>query len=242
MDQEHIDSLLERYLALLDEYTQLRDRLSRLQSGVYQGIARANFSAERGLRYGQDQYDDRMQASRRLDIGGEREDGTTAAAYAFSVLDLNKEPTDSGEEEEEEESEEADSEEESENSTAAKDGGQATGDGEKEQEDHPGQAGEKEEEAEKNQQRKATPLYPNPLRWFGILAPMPLRNAQTLSVEVVEEVIPRLVSVNAAMADLEIEVRRARKKRAKAAEKTKESGKSPEDTTKGSKVAKPVSV
>ena len=68
MDQQHIDQLLERYLGLLDEYTQLRESLSQTQSGVYQNIARANFSGERGMRYGQDHYDERMQASRLLTI------------------------------------------------------------------------------------------------------------------------------------------------------------------------------
>ena len=68
MDQQHIDQLLERYLTLLDEYTRLRESLSQLQSGVYQNIARANFSGERGMRYGQDHYDERMQALRLLDI------------------------------------------------------------------------------------------------------------------------------------------------------------------------------
>lgn len=69
MEQQHIDELLERYLGLLNEYTVLRQSLSQLQSGVYQNIARANFSGERGMRYGQDHYDERMQAARRLAIG-----------------------------------------------------------------------------------------------------------------------------------------------------------------------------
>ena len=50
--QSHIDTLLERYLGLIDEYSQLREDLSRLQRGMFQDIARANFSAERGVRYG----------------------------------------------------------------------------------------------------------------------------------------------------------------------------------------------
>ncbi|KAL2202124.1 hypothetical protein CC79DRAFT_170411 [Sarocladium strictum] len=71
--QEQIDSLLQRYLLLLDEYTRLRTQLSTLQASVFRDIARANFSAERGLRYGQDQYDERMQAFRKVkaDLNGE---------------------------------------------------------------------------------------------------------------------------------------------------------------------------
>ena len=51
-----IDALLERYLSLLDEYTTLRAQLARLQTSMFQHLARANFSAERGLRYGPDFY------------------------------------------------------------------------------------------------------------------------------------------------------------------------------------------
>jgi hypothetical protein len=58
----------------------------------------------------------------------------------------------------------------------------------------------------------------DPLRWFGLLTPMPLRKAQTQSIRAVEHVIPRLASVSAEMAEVEIEVRRARKRRAKKAE------------------------
>jgi hypothetical protein len=183
MDQDHIDSLLERYLALLDEYTRLRDRLTRLQSGVYQGIARANFSAERGLRYGQDQYDGRMRALRVLDIRVDQGGSVPSfvvvdAATTAQIVDDGD--VDSGSEEEV---------------------GRKDGNGEQEK--------EKDEVATK-------PV--DPLRWFGLLAPMSLRNAQGLSVEAVEQVIPRLVTVNAEMLNLEIEVRRARKKRSKAAQ------------------------
>ena len=66
--QQQIDELLERYLGILDEYSKLREELSRLQSGVYQNIARANFAGERGMRYGQDHYDERMRALRVLNI------------------------------------------------------------------------------------------------------------------------------------------------------------------------------
>ncbi|KAH6627755.1 hypothetical protein F5144DRAFT_549166 [Chaetomium tenue] len=56
----------------------------------------------------------------------------------------------------------------------------------------------------------------DPLRWFGILTPLPLRQAQGHAIKAVEEIIPRLATLNTAMAAVELEVRRARKKRAKA--------------------------
>ena len=63
-----IDTLLERYLTLLDEYMALRAELSRLQTACFQHLARANFAAERGVRYGADFYDQRMRAVRTVAI------------------------------------------------------------------------------------------------------------------------------------------------------------------------------
>lgn len=226
--QQHIDSLLHRYLLLLDEYTTLRSRLSDLQTGVYQGIARANFSAERGLRYGRDQYDDRMQASRRVAIKDEKkEDGVTTPI--FSVVDgsAEKATAAAGHKEGEDTGESAKEDESDDNNKEAS----ATGEGEE----------EKKQAEEPPAAASATKQHVNnPLRWFGILAPMPLRNAQSLSVEAVEQVIPRLVTVNAEMLDLEIEVRRARKKRAKAGEQGKGKGTSAEDTTSTPGLSQPV--
>ncbi|KAF5661582.1 vacuolar ATPase assembly VMA22 [Fusarium heterosporum] len=179
MEQQHIDELLQRYLGLLDEYTQLRQSLSQLQSGVYQNIARANFSGERGMRYGPDHYDERMQATRILSIeqGEDKEP-------VISVIDASD-----GEQEEVKEA----------NSSA------------EESHDTSKISTEEVKPAEKKRKKNK-----NPLHWFGLFAPMPLRTAQTQSVQAVEDIIPRLVSVNAEMLNVEIEVRRARKRRAKA--------------------------
>lgn len=157
---DDIDSLLERYLGLLDEYTKLRSSLTDLQSRIYQNIARANFSAERGVRYGQDLYDQRMQSSRALVISNGDNNTPNFKIVPRTGVD---------------------------------------------------QDGEGDEEKERSAEKPR-----DPLRWFGILTPMPLRQAQSQAVEAVGEIIPKLVSVNAEMADVEIRVRRARKKRAKA--------------------------
>ncbi|RSM12682.1 hypothetical protein CDV31_006258 [Fusarium ambrosium] len=195
MDQQpHIDALLERYLGLLDEYTQLRKSLSQVQSTVYQNIARANFAGERGMRYGQDHYDERMQAIRLLDI--EVDD---KGIPAFSMIDA---PTEGPEKEEDAATEEND--------------------------------GESEDKTEKDSTKESTQKKPkknrNPLHWYGIFTPLPLRTAQTQSVQAVEMIIPRLVSVNAEMLNVEIEVRRARKRRAKAEAAAKNEGETTANT------------
>lgn len=187
--QEHIDSLLHRYLLLLDQYTTLRARLSALQSSLFRDIARANFSAERGLRYGQDQYDDRMQALRVLSV----EDGEREEVPVFEVQRRD------GEKEEEEQEAET---EETEDATKKTDDGDA--------------ANEQENQDEKPEKKPPSTQRKDPLRWFGLLTPQSLRSAQTSSIEAVEHVIPKIASINKEMEHIEIEVRRARKKRAKA--------------------------
>ncbi|KAF4983874.1 hypothetical protein FZEAL_815 [Fusarium zealandicum] len=191
MEQPHIDGLLERYLGLLDEYTQLRKSLSQLQSGVYQNIARANFSGERGMRYGQDQYDQRMQATRLITIGVDEEELPGFAVVDALVEESVKEEPDTA---------------------------KGSTEGPEQQDDN-------------DSSEKATLKKPkNPLHWFGLFAPMPLRAAQTQSVQAVEEIIPRLASVNAEMVSVEIEVRRARKRRAKAEAAAKKESESIIDT------------
>lgn len=159
---------------------------------MYQNIARANFSAERGMRYGQDYYDDRMQASRRLSIAS-----TDQGLHRFHVSTAGQ-VSEKGDK-----SSDADIRASETDKAVTGDDGTAPTDEGKQEEDVPKPATVK---ADKQ----------NPLRWFGLLAPMPLRQAQALSVQAVDEVIPKLVTISTEMAHIEIEVRRARKKRAKA--------------------------
>ncbi|KAI0456137.1 hypothetical protein F5B21DRAFT_468848 [Xylaria acuta] len=253
MDQDYIDSLLERYLHLLHEYISLREELTTLQTGMYQNIARANFAAERGLRFGRDFYDDRMQASRRLDISCENQDqqsesrdrrGPTvpggASILSFTVINpaaarvssliaedskASVEAPDPRPHPEAEVEAEAESVEQSATQTTnTEDGGASTPSSQASIEPQPGEdagtaaSGSPSDSPPTAKKGRTTPQQKSndPLRWFGLLTPVPLRQAQAQSIRVVEHVIPRLASVNAEMAEVEIEVRRARKRRAKA--------------------------
>ncbi|KAK2070687.1 hypothetical protein P8C59_005164 [Phyllachora maydis] len=207
-----IDALLERYLHLLDEYNRLREDLNVAQICMYQHLARANYSAERGVRFGQNFYDDRMQATRRLVLRAHVSavgSGDAAVRYALrrphhghhatqpeprpvvTTPSEGDEPLPKG--------------------AAEMKGLVITkSDDEKQVQDA----------AEVGEDRAARVLRKDPLAWFGLLAPMPLRLAQGQAVAAVEQIIPRLVSVNAEMLEVEIEVRRARKRRAKAETET----------------------
>lgn len=205
-----IDALLQHYLSLLDEYTRLRSDLGALQADVFQSLARANFSAERGVRYyGRDYYDERMQAARRLQISSRDPSSTAEKAVTVSapVFGLRAYPAP------------VDSQTRSTNVEGDRGGGDGEnregegavpGDGEKRQEKQSAD-GDRAERGKKTDKRPT-----DPLRWFGILTPLALRQAQGQAVKAVEEIIPRLATVSAEMAAVELEVRRARKRRAKA--------------------------
>jgi hypothetical protein len=171
---DEIDILLEHYLHLLDQYTTLRNELNTIQSSIHQHMARANFSADRGIRYGQDFYDERMQASRRCTITPSND------IPSFAISTQTQNPLYKVEEKE----------------------------GNVEEED------------------KSAKLK-DPIRMFGILTPQHLRIAQSESIKTVETIIPRLVSTDADMRGVEIQIRRARKRKAKtevAEKKVKEEG------------------
>lgn len=224
MEERTIDHLLEQYLHLLHEYTSLRAELNKLQAGLYQNLARANFTAERGMRYGQDQYDDRMQASRRVvvlpssvcptfEVIKVEEDDAETTTEKTAQASVSKSEAVAGEEEK-----------------VAQGGPNSR----EEAEGPEGEEGMKEaaepiassanEMTPKTSEPKAKKKKSkDPLRWFGLITPMPLRQAQAQSVQAVEDIVPRLASINAEMAQVEIEVRRARKKRAKAEAAAKKS-------------------
>jgi len=168
---EEIDRLLEHYLTLLHQYDALRSDLSTLQSSIQQDIARANFDAQRGVRYGRDLYDQRVQAARLCRVTARPETG--AALFEIAAV-----------------------------------GGVL--DGEEKRTDAPKEEGEADEQAARTSRSR------DPIRMFGILAPRALRRAQGGAVKMVEDVVPRLVSLDAEMKEVEIGIRRARKRRAKA--------------------------
>ncbi|KAL1843782.1 hypothetical protein VTJ49DRAFT_7492 [Mycothermus thermophilus] len=253
---ETIDALLEHYLALLDEYTSLRGQLNTLQASMYQSIARANFAAERGVRYyGQDYYDERMQASRRVcisvgsdggetrrEVGGDpaSKTGTVETSPAFSVrmyCDETAQKKDNGPGALEVREEVTLDTPEGRNGiidgTNPTDTTNNSDDSSREkplEEQHQRkEQGHQTEDPnlQEKQQEETTPKPPNnptqkkpnnkndPLRWFGILTPLPLRQAQSHSIRAIEHLVPRLASVSAEMAAVELAVRRARKRRAK---------------------------
>lgn len=59
-------------------------------------------------------------------------------------------------------------------------------------------------------------LTRDPLKWFGILVSPTLRTSQSNFKDVVSDLVPALASVSKEMREVEIEVRRVRKRMKKA--------------------------
>lgn len=194
-ETDTIDTLLERYLSLLDEYTTLRTELGRLQTSMFQHLARANFSAERGMRYGPDSYDERMQATRRVKTSLRGEVPVFRVTTCDELSSGAAETPPSG--------------------LVSDPPAGAAAETETGRPDEAVSAEEEDKVREKGDEAKRQRLK-DPLRWFGVLTPLALRQTQGCAIEAVDQVIPKLLSVDAAMQDVEIQVRRARKKRAKA--------------------------
>ncbi|MCJ1400096.1 hypothetical protein MMC11_003299 [Xylographa trunciseda] len=77
-----LDVLLERYLHLLDSYQKSRLKLTEQLSAGYFSLAQANFKSPNRVSYGQDFYDQRMQASTKIDI----RKGQTATAPRVALI------------------------------------------------------------------------------------------------------------------------------------------------------------
>ncbi|KAH8653091.1 hypothetical protein BGZ60DRAFT_178249 [Tricladium varicosporioides] len=199
---EEIDSLLAKYLELLDKYTSQRAALSETFNSLSQNLARANFHSKSGHRYGSDSYDQRMQATRTVAVTHLKPESSTdtggVAVYTVSTGSHEK-PGHAASEASG-----------SRNTTLHAEGGtnsKAT----VAADTNENQAEEKDSH---NDEAKKT-MKKDPLLMFGIFSPPELKAAQVNAVGMVEDVIPQLLTVNEQMKDLEIKIRRAKKYRAR---------------------------
>lgn len=219
---ERLDCLLETYLELLDEYTALRTKLSKQFSDGFYSLARANHTSASlgsGRRYGEEGYDERMKAARGVvysvegsgdgsgtnsirveekDCSGqaEREDQPASrtgyrlsirktndvANHAHTSRGISKQPHGT---------------EELECSSTA----------ESAVEPGPSPTRTRSTASPKNKASAEPPAScRDPLNWYGILVPQPLRQAQASFVSAVESSIPQLLNTSALMGDLETQI------------------------------------
>ncbi|OGM45929.1 hypothetical protein ABOM_005240 [Aspergillus bombycis] len=221
-----LDALLERYLHLLDRHQKLQAELATSLSSGFLSLAQANYTCPPGRRYGADYYDERMKATRRVDL--EPPTSSTKDVDASSVDESSDEFTKCGDyshiftikqatgDSVEEPSEWTGGENQSHSSNAStlecegpeKKRDSKAGDSTTSSDD----PGAQEPAETKPTSLEKKPRSSDPIRWYGILVPPFLRNAQKYFTEAVGGPLPELASVMVEMQAVEKEVKRVRKK------------------------------
>lgn len=94
--ENRLDDLWESYLTLLDGYTKAQDDIKKHLNSGFLSLAKAQSSAPLGRRYGQDWYDERMKAEKRVHVSGdpvETSDETITAGLQNLRISLAQSPT-----------------------------------------------------------------------------------------------------------------------------------------------------
>ncbi|KAK4869807.1 hypothetical protein LT330_005531 [Penicillium expansum] len=212
-----LDTLLEKYLHLLDRQQKLHSSLAeRLSSGFF-SLAQANFSSPPGRRYGPDYYDGRMKATRKISIQSEpntekstndpqeKEDITAlpVSEYTFSI---NTTPC--------QRPEKADENNETKASSSVL-GGQLEASGESSPAETARSEPSDSAETEITPVEKPNPASKkfrsaDPIHWYGILVPQSLRRAQDSFANAIDNQVPDLASTTVEMRALEQQISRVR--------------------------------
>ncbi|EEP75643.1 predicted protein [Uncinocarpus reesii 1704] len=181
-----IDDLLERYLYLLDEHQRLHQELGNHLSAGFISLARANHSCPPGRRYGEDYYDDRMKAVKKViarSLSSKLPDtkvlGKPPSSLAPSRFMIVQDK----------------SSDDLKNTANDKNADQ----------------NEVESSATADQMKPTNKHPPNPIHWFGILVPPALRAAQNSFTSALDGPLPTLANVITEMHEVEQKISDLRK-------------------------------
>lgn len=185
-----LDTLLERYLNLLDEHEKARSQgHSDFRGGLF-SLAEANFRSSSRVRFGQDLYDDKMQATFVLEHAAVSHSDSANGSYG-PYLKLHGQSTVFKTQTPELPPSETTPEMSS----------------EQQQDSHKSEAAVPEHEEDKVQQARA---QQDPIRQFGVLVPPALRKAQASFRHAVDGWV-EAVNVSRELQCMELEIRRVRK-------------------------------
>lgn len=183
-------------------------------SSIYQAffsLAQATFKSPSHIRYGQDYYDDRMQAIRRTTYEPNHDN--------HMRLDISLKRK----EDEEEEQDKKPEEEKTEQSQLPTPPATPLHHEENEPEEHPDVPEDTpnvdvDEQKDKQDTKPKKPT--DPLHWYGILVPTQLRQAQTSFVTAIQGPVIHAANAANAMRRLDVDIRRLRKDIKKAEKKS----------------------
>ncbi|KAJ5819820.1 hypothetical protein N7474_005411 [Penicillium riverlandense] len=216
---QSLDTLLEKYLHLLDRQQELQSGLAKQLSSGFLALAHANYTCPPGRRYGADYYDERMKATRKIAVrmgkhteAESKEDSTQDSPDSWNCSELNynfslegapSPPPESSTKEKKADSVAAEESEDASSSHPDTATASST-------EDEHSSNSETAVPAPKSARKKFRSS--DPIHWYGILTPLSLRNAQTSFTGAVETQVPGLAAVVVEMRAVEDEISQLRKK------------------------------
>jgi hypothetical protein len=196
--RDQLDALWEKHLILLDSYRQAQQQIARHFSTGFFDLAQATFKSTTRVRYGQEYYDDRMQATTRFETSVDNQGTPRLALNVGATPSPSTEPANT----------ESTSNEKSPDSDKSSD--------EKEQEN---KAEEREHEDKPDDKEKAHNKVRDPIHWYGILVPPSLRSCQKSFISAIDDPIIHAANSAQALHRIDIDIRKLRKDIKKAEKK-----------------------
>jgi len=206
--RDQLDALWEKHLTLLDSYHQAQQQLARHFSSGFFDLAQATFKSTTRVRYGQEYYDDRMQATRRFEASTNDNDVPCLALKADdtspSTDTSNEHSTISGEKSSDKEAkgkkpDQPDQQQPTPPSTPPRDT----------EEEKLSEEQDKSKTTSDQDKAQKKPL--DPLHWYGILVPPALRASQNSFISAVESPLIEAASSAQALRLVAVEIRKLRK-------------------------------
>ncbi|KAH0367788.1 hypothetical protein KCU65_g4415, partial [Aureobasidium melanogenum] len=201
--RDQLDALWEKHLTLLDSYHQAQQQIARHFSSGFFHLAQATFKSTTRVRYGQEYYDDRMQATTRFDAAVDDHDLPRLALRVDdtpspSTKDLNNKSPDEKTDKKEEE-------------TPAQQPTPPSTPPTKSEEKLP------EEQSHENKSEKTDDKEPaqkkvrDPIHWYGILVPPSLRSSQNSFKSAIQNPVIEAANSAQALRHVNMEIRKLRK-------------------------------
>ncbi|KAI7197908.1 hypothetical protein D0869_01131 [Hortaea werneckii] len=197
---DRLDDLWVKYLDCLDQYQRAQESVQRALSSGFFSLAQANFKSSAGRRYGQDFYDERMKASKRVQIVGDGDD-------RILVISMNPAVAPGDSSEGANHKTEATQQPSPPSTPVADDKDAKTAEKPKE----PTSLDEIKDQDSETSGVARQPATRSPLTWFGILTPRELRSAQQSFSTATSSPTESAVNATREMRQLETEINRTRK-------------------------------
>ncbi|KEQ61330.1 uncharacterized protein M437DRAFT_17531, partial [Aureobasidium melanogenum CBS 110374] len=205
--RDQLDSLWEKHLTLLDSYHQAQQQIARHFSSGFFNLAQATFKSTTRVRYGQEYYDDRMQAITRFDASI---DDHELPHLALKIDDTTLTTTKNSNKDSTTKSSNDIVDEKEEDAPAQQPTPPSTPPTESE-EKRPDEQSHENKSEQADGKESAQKKVRDPIHWYGILVPPSLRSSQTSFKSAIQNPIIEAANSAQALRHVSMEIRKLRK-------------------------------